>query len=1139
MNRRSRATVFFVVGLLIATAASTVSARQGGSPGERGDDSGLSDGFQPAVVRAQQGLGRYFVVMDQPAVAQEMRAQGELTGSAQRGVAAAARDSQAAAIGDAQSLGGKVIFRYDTLVNGFSANLSPSAAGALADRSDVKSVQPVSIVRKLNETSVPFIGATDIWDDLDAQGEGITVAVVDTGIDYTHANYGGPGTVEAFESNDPNIVEPGTFPTSKVIGGFDLVGSNYDVVDDALGGNNEDPTNDIPHPDPDPLDDDDGHGSHTSGTVAGIGVPGEIGPGVAPKAKLLAVKVWDEGNSTDDVLVAGYERAMDPNDDGSTADAADVLSFSGGVDYGTQNSVEARAAQQVVNMGTVFVASAGNSGNQPVAGSAYITGTPANAPGVISVAASIDEFNAQNLTVDNPPTTLPDGGLMVNQEWSPALDSDLTGDIVDAREFDEPADPANPTATDRMLCDPIGGTPFAGKIALIFKASSGAGDCFADDKVVNAQNAGADAVVLWNGFGGLPSQIGIGGDGSNITVPVVMISTNDSETLGDTVSPDAASSSFNTVATTVTLHADEATFPQFTDAMTDFTSEGPARGTSALKPDITAPGFDIQSTANGTGDEGVKLSGTSMAAPHISGVAALLRQLHPDWSPGRIKAVLMNQATQELNDNNLDSPVSATVMGAGRVQAFESATAVSVAQPGSLSYGLDFASGPTTEVQSFVVTNTGKKAKRKKGKGKKARKKAKRKNKKRTHDYAVSGGDPRYSDFDPSVASVDVSIDGGGFSDQASFTLKPQQSKQVSVRLNLDPSAITEADQENGWYYFHPNVDGNVTIEQSKHGNDSIHVPWHVAPLAASDNSLSESSLDISGGPDSMELVEGPAAGTSYADLYELGAIDGDNSKGEEDVVAIGARSFTGNDVEDDTTQGVPDGTDAFGEIGWLDFLADPDSPAEPVEFGVQTYGVHNVTETLEVDVLVDTGADGIYEGDDEDIPADYLIAKLAAPDSTSGEVCVFDLSLADPFDECAATYFADYSNYNSNLVGLVVSAGDIGLTNSDSTLAYQVEACTGTFSGDIPGFLCDSAGETDENDIYTARLNAADPALDIDPLVCQGFWGGDACDSGDPIEVDVGSAQPGDDPSILARFPNNAPSHDPTVVTTDTGDAP
>ena len=74
--------------------------------------------------------------------------------------------------------------------------------------------------------------------------------------------------------------------------------------------------------------------------------------------------------------------------------------------------------------------------------------------------------------------------------------------------------------------------------------------------------------------------------------------------------------------------------------------------------------------------------------------------------------------------------------------------------------------------------------------------------------------------------------------------------------------------------------------------------------------------------------------------------------------------------------------------------------------------------------MLVDAGADGVYAGDDEGIPADYLVVKQAAP---GGEVCVFDLALPDALDDCAATYFADYSNYNSNLVGLVVDAATSG----------------------------------------------------------------------------------------------------------------
>ena len=135
--------------------------------------------------------------------------------------------------------------------------------------------------------------------------------------------------------------------------------------------------------------------------------------------------------------------------------------------------------------------------------------------------------------------------------------------------------------------------------------------------------------------------------------------------------------------------------------MTDFTSEGPARLTNDLKPDISAPGFNIAAAAVGSGNEAAELSGTSMAAPHVSGVATLLRQLHPSWNPAQIKGVLMNQANRNMKFNDLTSPVSAQVMGSGRVDAFQSARAESVAWPGSLSFG--FAPTPTdwSAVRSF------------------------------------------------------------------------------------------------------------------------------------------------------------------------------------------------------------------------------------------------------------------------------------------------------------------------------------------------------------------------------------------------------------------------------------------------------
>jgi minor extracellular serine protease Vpr len=1114
MNRRSLAAIVFALVALTAWAASGVLAKEKGSSGrDRLRAEGyVPSNFTPASTLAQ-GTGRYFVTLDTPSVADAMKASARpLSGRRQSEIAKQARASQTAAIGQARSLGGSVNYRYDTLINGFSTSISSEAASQLARRSDVRSVEPVSISVKTNESAVPFIGATDVYKRFHAKGKGIKVAVVDDGIDYTHKNFGGPGTVAAYKNNDPNVIETKpngdpSFPTKKVAGGYDFVGSGYDVLDD-------DTTNDTPHPDFDPLDDGGGHGSHTSGSCCGIGVPGKIGAGVAPESTIYLYKVWSGGNtpggggdSTDDVLVAAYERAVDPNQDGNTRDKADVLSFSGGVDYGTLNSTEARAAQRVVDLGTVFVASAGNSSNQGVGAAGYIVGTPAAAKGVVAVAASIDQYTAQTLTVNTPSgLTLPDNGIMVEQDFGGSIpDGGLTGDLYDSRAEDAPASPGNEAASDALLCDPVAGNPYAGKIVLVFKGSTGSGDCGGSQKVLNAQNAGASGVVLISLFGGFPSALSSGGE--PITIPAVMITANDGYALLDELSPGNA---YNTGAVNATLESDVTPIPGFEDSLTDFTSEGPARITSDLKPDISAPGFDILSTAAGTGTEGVKLSGTSMAAPMVSGVAALLRQIHPTWTPSRIKAVMMNQATRDVANNDLSKPAPATVMGAGRVRADESAKAVSVAEPGSLSYGLQQLTQAKSLTRHFTVTNTGKK----------------------DHSYSVSGN-VRYSDFDPAATDVLVSTNGKSFGPVASFKIKKKKAKKIYIKLVTDPGAITEADQENGLYAFNGTADGTVRVKQTGKGADNIDVAWQTTPLAATTDSIADDNLDLSGGSDTTTMTTGGSA-TDYGDLYLLGNDDTLGTFGEEDIVATGARSFTGSSVEDATAEGLPGGTDELGEISWTEFLTNDDEPTETVEFGVQDAAVHNTSETLQTDVYIDAGNDGVFA--DPDLQADYLVTKPAGS-ATGGVVCVYDLSDADPLDECDATYFQDYSTYNTNLTGLAVDAQAIGLTDVDPEVGYSVTQCTGAFSGDVPTPICDTAGGVDPGSgLYTASLNTTDPSLTIDPLVCQGFWDGGACDAGNPISVSTGSADPGDNPSILALFPNNAPSRTPQIITTDDG---
>jgi subtilisin family serine protease len=889
-----------------------------------------------------------------------------------------------------------------------------------------------------------------------------------------------------------------------VIGGYDFVGDDYSVIDD-------DPDNDIPNPDPDPLDDAvvGDHGTHVAGTCCGVGVRGEIGRGVAPRAKILAVKVWDDGNSTADVLVAGYEFAMDPNGDGSTEDAVDVLSFSGGVDYGPPSSVEAEAAQAVVDGGTVFVASAGNSNHQFSGGNGYILGTPASAPGVIAVASSLDEFASQLLTVDEPSgVDLPDAGAIAWQEWSVPFDEPIAGELVDAREFDEPAGGDGvPVPTDRILCEPAGGSPFAGKIALIFKGPLGEGDCAVEEKVIAAQAGGAIAVVIWDGFGGLAGPIGTGGREDEVEIPAVDLSGLDSEVLAGLLSPDAPSS-YNDATVAVTLGVDLQVVPGYADTMSAFSSEGPARITSALKPDITAPGDSITSANAGTGDGSLTIGGTSMAAPHVSGSAALMVQLHPDWSPEMIKALLMNQATQDVAELDGTAPVPATVQGAGRVQVDQSAVADSLAWPGSLSFGLLAASELTTSVRTFTLENLSDAPQR----------------------YRVSGTVRYHENLPAAFASVRVAVGDEQLARTRTVQLGPGENVDVHLELTLDPDAVVQRWQELGWFFFNPNVDGNVEIRELGRRGDRFHVPWHVSPLAVADTDVPGSTLDLTDG--AVELDVSPdGAGVPFADVYLLGAEDPVGDEGatlEGDLVAVGARTFVGATVNG-RGRGVPGGTEPLVGLPWPVFLTNAsDPPTEIIEFGVVGADVHNITETTQVEVFVDVGADGVFA--DDQLRADFVIRK--GMDGHTGGVCVDDLST--DADECGSdAYFQDYSNYNASIWGLPVDASDLGLSNDVHVLSYSVRACSGVYAGDVPDdLLCDTVGEIDPaTGTYGPTIDVTDPALTFSTLVVRGFWDGGP----GPVAVSVGSAGAGANPGILVLFPNNAPDDQWRVVRTRT----
>lgn len=548
-----------------------------------------------------------------------------------------------------QALGAKVQSAMKIAANGMRIKATPKQISRIMQLPGVINVSRVPLHEPHLVESVPWIGAPQVWQDLGVRGEGVTVAVIDTGVDYYHASFGGSGDPLDFSNDDPNIIEPGTFPTAKVIGGWDLVGSDYDA-------GSSDPAINTPIPDPDPLDEN-FHGTHVAGAVAGMGTD-NVGAGVAPMASIYALKVFGRSGSTN-VTADAIERALDPNQDGSIDDAVDVINMSLGSPLGDPNSPSALAAQNAAELGVIVVASAGNEGTAP-----YVTGAPAVAPDAISVGSAIPGGRlTANLDISSPAAIA--GSYIAIEGAGPVLLADtgaISGDLA-------AGEPLNG-------CDPLtNGAAIAGNIALIIR-----GGCSFNSKYLNAQDAGAVAILVYND-GTAPDRINpitMGGLTGPITIPGVMTSFTAGDLLFTTLAGSTVSANLNLIPNDAQA-----------DTMSGFSSRGPGHGGSIFKPDLTGPGSNIASVGFGTGDGSINSSGTSFSAPHVAGLSALLRQLHPDLPNSAIKALLQNGTVTAYQDGvaGASQPYAVARQGTGVMRADRSAGLSSYASPGGVAFG--------------------------------------------------------------------------------------------------------------------------------------------------------------------------------------------------------------------------------------------------------------------------------------------------------------------------------------------------------------------------------------------------------------------------------------------------------------------
>jgi subtilisin family serine protease len=564
----------------------------------------------------------------------------------------------------------RTLYRAHALYSGVAVRTDASKLSALASIPGVKAVHRITPKSPSNSSSVPLIGAPEVWKGRGQTGQGVRVGIIDTGIDYTHADFGGLGTAEAYATAKAS----NTFtPTTKVVGGYDFAGDAYNP-----GGGN-----DVPVPDPNPLDCE-GHGSHVAGTTAGLGVTKagatytggyssdidpasmSIGPGVAPGASLYALKVFGcEGDTS--VVGEALDWAADPNGDGNLSDHLDVVNMSLGSSYGSPDDPDSVASNNLAALGTVVVASIGNSGDVYEVG-----GSPGNATRVLGVAASDDRDSVTDgLKVDSPadiePADTVDGTQdnifaslrSVAYDWAnkPGL---TDTEVVTIGDWSQPESASNNTdaCSDLSTAD---AAKVAGKI-LMTKWYDGTGRrCGSAGRSAKAKAAGAAGVIFGSDVNSFSA--GVTGD---TDIPAMLVINQ--ATLAIKAQLDASTKVFatmtNDLRNSVTI-----VNPGGVDQLAGFSSRGVGIAGN-VKPDVAAPGVTTFSVAVGTGHEGISESGTSMASPHVAGEAALVRGAHTNWTSEEVKAAIMNTATQDVfvGPNHTGNVYGPERVGSGRVK---------------------------------------------------------------------------------------------------------------------------------------------------------------------------------------------------------------------------------------------------------------------------------------------------------------------------------------------------------------------------------------------------------------------------------------------------------------------------------------
>jgi subtilisin family serine protease len=581
---------------------------------------------------------------------------------------------------------GSKVYSFRYALNGFAARLDAGQVSQLAQMGEVERIWPDSEQRIRTNNSAIFLGlqnqAGGLRADLGLRGENVVVGVIDSGIapnhpslsdtedrtpracrsDWSRSSWLGVLLCSSYRRNPPTALvydpPPGFRGVCQTGDGFGpescnnkLVGARY-YIDGFLFRHDLDP-GEFRSP-----KDADGHGTHIATIIAGNAVDAELFgtrvarvSGIAPRARIAVYKAcWlKPGEQRATCATSDLARAIDD----AVADGVDIINYSLGSLETNLTDPDDMALLNAFDAGVLSVVAAGNDGPNLTT-----IGSPSSAPWVLTVAASTQtgELFDEAIEVTEPAAV---AGFMSMREasFTPGLpeDSDASIDesLVEADDGD---------STPRDACAPlVNAAEMDGRIALIER-----GGCEFQVKLENAERAGAIAAVVYNN-NGLP--IMMNGDAGSVDIPAVMVGSADGQALldalaeGDDVSVRLARGIF-------------AVLPSEGNVVADFSSRGPSLSDeNFVKPDVTAPGVDIlagttpDAPNNGLAGERFQyMTGTSQSAPEVAGIAALLKEAHPDWPPGTLKSALMTTAYAGVvrPDDTAADPFD---VGAGHVNA--------------------------------------------------------------------------------------------------------------------------------------------------------------------------------------------------------------------------------------------------------------------------------------------------------------------------------------------------------------------------------------------------------------------------------------------------------------------------------------